>query len=145
MSQKLGSGFGLASTRSFGGIDLRNPEREGFKYTGRARKVLYNYLDQHYEPRVDGQGSEAVVYFPAESIEELVCRAPLVEEKRSSLRLKVREIAQNSLLRGYIPRERFACALEKTECLGEIAKYCQRRTGKWANSTFQKDGQYLVE
>lgn len=130
MSKKLGSGFGLASTRSFGEIGIRNPEREGFKYTERARKVLYEYLDRHYERRVDGQGSEAVVYFSSDSIDELVRNSPLIEEKRSSLRLKVREIAQNSLLRGYIPRERFACALEKAECLGEMAKYCQGRTGK---------------
>lgn len=127
MSQKLGSGFGLASTRSFGGIDLRNPEREGFKYTGRARKVLYDYLDQHYERRVDGQGSEAVVYFSADSIEELVRNSPLIEEKRSLLRSKIKEIALNSLLRDYIPRERFACTLEKTDCLGEVAGYCRER------------------
>ncbi len=127
MSQKLGSGFGLASTRSFGGIDLRNPEREGFKYTGRARKVLYDYLDQHYERRVDGQGSEAVVYFSSDSIEELVRNSPLIEEKRSLLRSKIKEIALNSLLRDYIPRERFACTLEKTDCLEEVAGYCRER------------------
>lgn len=129
MSPKLGSSFGLASTRSFGGIDLRNPERVRTDYTARTRKILYSYLDRRYEHerRIDGQGSEAVVYFSVDSIEELVQNAPLIEEKRSSLRLKVREIAQNSLLRGYIPRERFACVLEKTECLGEVAGYCRER------------------
>ncbi|MEK6950529.1 MAG: hypothetical protein AABX13_02290 [Nanoarchaeota archaeon] len=127
MSSRLGSKYGLASIRSFGQVEVYNPDRKRPQQTDRNRQILYDYLEQRYASRVEGAGLEAVTYFSASDIEQLVRETPLLQEKRDLLESRLRELVQSSLVPGYVPRERLVRELDRARSLGEIVRYCREK------------------